>query len=170
MLWPCFCKLHIPILKRPIFKKSPTFGVKRLHRIPVLFFTISGVHVLLVSLLVDQLSGLFLIFWSTKKNCLVSWDRTKNFLVSLWIFFGSVSLIEGEQKNQRLTKIFLSGLWDWTIFFGQPKKWEIDWTIGWRRDWPKVHGRRYFLIKWSLRKLQLEKIMLNFKFVDMEDN
>ena len=33
----------------------------------------SGVHVLLVSLLVDQLSGLFLIFfWSTKKNCPVS--------------------------------------------------------------------------------------------------
>ena len=78
----------------------------------------SPVHVVLVSLLVDQLSGLFLIFLvDQNKNCLVSETGQKNFGQSM-NFFWSVSLLEGGQKNsetdqkktQRLTKIFLSGL------------------------------------------------------------
>ena len=55
-------------------------------------------------------------------------DWTKNFGQSLF-FFWSVSLLESEQKNQRptkknqrLTKTFLSGLWDWTILFWSTKK------------------------------------------------
>ena len=56
-------------------------------------------HILLVSLLVDQLSGLFFIFFGRpKKNCPVSETGQKNFGQSL-NFFRSVSLLEGEQKK-----------------------------------------------------------------------
>ena len=111
---------------------------------------ISGVHVLLVSLLVDQLSGLFLIFLvDQNKNCLVSETGQKNFGQSM-NFFWSVSLLEGGQKNSETDP---KKLRDWPkffcpvsetgqFFFGRPKKWQIDWIIGRPRDWPKVHGRR----------------------------
>ena len=45
----------------------------------------SPVHVVLVSLLVDQLSGLFLPFFGRPKKHLFS---LREFLVSLWFFFG----------------------------------------------------------------------------------
>ena len=114
-------------------------------------FHFSGVHVLLVSLLVDQLSGLFLIFLvDQKKNCLVSETGQKKFGQSL-NFFWPVSLLEGEQKSQRLAKkksetdqiFFVWSLRLANFFFGWPKKWEIDWTNGRPRDWPNVHGRRF---------------------------
>ena len=38
--------------------------------------------------------------------------------------------------------------WDWTNFFlVDQKKWEKDRTIGRPRDWPKPHGRDFFLYK-----------------------
>ena len=47
----------------------------------------------------------FSFFWSTIKNCPVSETRQKKIGQSLnFFFFWSVSLLEGEQKNHRLTK------------------------------------------------------------------
>jgi hypothetical protein len=49
---------------------------------------------------------------------------------------------------------------DQIFFFGWPKKWEIDWTIGIpkKRDWPKVHGRRFnqLLLTFDFRAHQIE--------------
>ena len=70
-------------------------------------YHISPVHVVLVSLLVDQLSGLFLIFFGRPKKNL---SGIRSFCSLSWIFC--------------------------PVFF---KKWEIDRTIGWPRDWPKPH-------------------------------
>ena len=59
----------------------------------------SPVHVDLVSLLVDQLSGLFLIFFGRpKKNCLVSGNFW--YLISEGDQFSN----KAEQKNQSLAK------------------------------------------------------------------
>jgi hypothetical protein len=89
-----------------IFEGPNNLGTK-------LFGDKSGVHVLLVSLLVDQLSGLFLFFfWSTKTK------------------LSSLTSVEGEQKNQRLTKknsetdqnFFVGSLRLDNFFFGWPKK------------------------------------------------
>ena len=75
----------------------------------------SPVHVVLVSLLVNQLSILFLIFfWSTKKNCPVSgnfWSVSGNFWLTKFLF--------------GIPKLFLVD----QIFFGLPKI---------PRDWPKI--------------------------------
>ena len=68
-------------------------------------------NVVLVSLLADQLSGQFLIFW---KRLDKKFKRVN-------------------KKDLRLDKFFLV----------DQKKWEIDWTIGRPRDWPKPHGRDY---------------------------
>ena len=76
----------------------------------------SPVNVVLVSLLVDQLSGLFLIFFGRPKKNLSS---IRSFLFTLLNFLSSLF-----QKMR-----------SW------PKKWEIDRTIGRPRDWPKPHGR-----------------------------
>ena len=100
---------------------------------------ISPVHVVLVSLLVDQLSSLFLSFFGRpKKICSVSgnfWSGSD--------FFWSTKFLFGVPKIPRdWPKI----PWDWTIFFlVDQKKWEKDRTIGWPRDWPKPHGRDYLL-------------------------
>ena len=56
-----------------------------------------------VSLSVDQLSGLFLIFFGRpKKNCPVSETGQKKILVSLWIFFVHPLIERLTKKIQRL--------------------------------------------------------------------
>ena len=82
--------------------------------IPYPSIHISPVHVVLVSLLVDQLSGLFLTFFGRpKKICSVSgnfWSVSEFFLVRLWFFgilkrnFGILKRNLVDQKNQRLTR------------------------------------------------------------------
>ena len=42
---------------------------------------------------------------------------------------------ESEQKRSETGQIF---------FLVDQKKWEIDWTIGRPRDWPKPHGRDFW--------------------------
>ena len=89
----------------------------------------SPVKVVLVSLLVDQLSGLFLTFFGRpKKICSVSgnfWSVSEFFLVKLWFFgilkrnFGIPKRNLVDQKNQRLTK---NSLRLNKFFFGRPKK------------------------------------------------
>ena len=82
----------------------------------------------LVSLLVDQLSGLFLIFFGQpKKNCLVSgnfWLVAGNFWSTKFLF--------GIPKNFLVDQFFFGRPkiprdwpkipWDWTIFFWSTKK------------------------------------------------
>ena len=109
----------------------------------------SPVHVVLVSLLVDQLSSLFLPFFGRPKKNLFT---LREFLVRLWFFwstkflFGIPKFLFSIPKNQSLTKKKFRD-WpkiprDWTIFFlVDQKKWEKDRTIGRPRDWPKPHGR-----------------------------
>ena len=115
----------------------------------------SPVHVVLVSLLVDQLSSLFLsFFWSTKKKLF----GLREFLVRLWFYFGrpnfflvhqNIFLVYQKIKAwpyQSIPNIvlvnqiffgstkFLFGIpkffWSPKFIFGQPKKLEIDQTIG----------------------------------------
>ena len=94
-----------------------------------LYFFKSPVHVVLVSLLVDQLSSLFLTFFGRQKKILFS---LREFLVSLWTFFGQALIFWYtkkkfgipkrnlvDQKNQRLTK---NSLRLNKFFFGRPKK------------------------------------------------
>ena len=73
----------------------------------------SPVHVVLVSLLVDQLSGLFLTFLGRPKIKLFS---LREFLVSLWIFFGQALIFWYTKKKFWYTK----------KKFGRPKKSEPD--------------------------------------------
>ena len=90
---------------------------------------ISPVHVVLVSLLVNQLSGLFLTFFGRpKKICSVSgnfWSVSEFFLVRLWFFgilkrnFGIPKRNLVDQKIQSLTK---NSLRLNKFFFGRPKK------------------------------------------------
>ena len=89
----------------------------------------SPVHVVLFSLLVDQLSGLFLTFFGRpKKICSVSgnfWSVSEFFLVRLWFFgilkrnFGIPKRNLVDQKIQSLTK---NSLRLNKFFFGRPKK------------------------------------------------
>ena len=89
----------------------------------------SPVHVVLVSLLVDQLSGLFLTFFGWPKKNLFS---LREFLVSLWIFFGQALIFWYTKKKFWYTKKKLGGpkksepdqKFSETeqIFFGRPKK------------------------------------------------
>ena len=90
---------------------------------------ISPVHVVLVSLLVEQLSGLFLSFFGRPKKNLFS---LREFLVRLWFFwstkflFGIPKFLFSIPKNQSLTK--KNSETDQTfpeteqMFFGRPKK------------------------------------------------
>ena len=71
------------------------------------------VHVVLVSLLVDQLSSLFLTFFGWPKKNLFS---LREFLVSLWIFFGQALIFWYTKKKFWYTKKKLGG----------PKKSEPD--------------------------------------------
>ena len=115
----------------------------------------SPVHVVLFSLLVDQLSGLFLIFFGRPKKNLSSIRSylftLLNFLSSLFWKCGfgqslgrpivrSISHFlkktgqkfqESEQKRSKI------------LFWLTKIKWLIDRTIGRPRDWPKPHGRDY---------------------------
>ena len=127
----------------------------------------SGVHVLLVSLLVDQLSGLFLIFLVDQKIIVLSQKPDKIFFVSLWFFlvslwfFCSPSTRETDQKNSETDQknsetdqnFFVRSLRLDNYFWSTKKKREIDRTIGWPRDWPKVHGRRFW--KTTLKNLRI---------------
>ena len=70
-------------------------------------------HVVLVSLLLDQLSGLFLTFFGRPKKNLFS---LREFLVSLWIFFGQALIFWYTKKKFWCTK----------KKFGRPKKSEPD--------------------------------------------
>ena len=89
----------------------------------------SPVHVVLVSLLVDQLSSLFLPFFGRPKKYLFS---LREFLVSLWFFwstkflFGIPKFLFSIPKNQSLTKKNSETDQKFPeteqIFFGQPKK------------------------------------------------
>ena len=81
-----------------------------LYLIPKLIYKIfsnSPVHVVLVSLLVDQLSNLFLSFFGRPKKNLFS---LREFLVRLWFFwstkflFGIPKFLFSIPKNQSLTK------------------------------------------------------------------
>ena len=95
------------------------FRIKILMPIQSSVPTISSpVHVVLVTLLVDQLSGLFLIFWGRPKNNLSS---LRSFFVHSLEFF-----IQSFSKNEKLTGqlspvhvVFVS--LD-KFFFGRPKK------------------------------------------------
>ena len=126
----------------------------------------SSVHVVLVSLLVDQLSSLFLpIFGRPKKICSVSgnfWSGS-DFFWSTKFLFGIPKFLFSIPKNQSLTKKNSETDQKFPeteqIFFGRSKKvrnrpdnWStkrltkttwtgLDWTIGRPRDWPKPHGR-----------------------------
>ena len=112
----------------------------------------SPVHVVLVSLLVDQLSGLFLTFFGRPKKDLFSLRES---LVRLWFFwstkflFGIPKFLFSIPKNQSLTKKIQrltknSLRLNKFFFLVDQKKWEIDRTIGRPRDWPKPHGRDYW--------------------------
>ena len=89
----------------------------------------SPVHVVLVSLLVDQLSGLFLTFLGRPKIKLFS---LREFLVSLWIFFGQALIFWYTKKKFWCTKkkfgrpkkirAWPKIPWDWTNFFWSTKK------------------------------------------------
>ena len=91
----------------------------------------SPVHVVLVSLLVDQLSGLFLTFLGRPKIKLFS---LREFLVSLWIFFGQALIFWYTKKKFWYTK----------KKFGQPKNEEPDqkvpsmwfWSVSWSTNCP----------------------------------
>ena len=89
----------------------------------------SPVHVVLVSLLVDQLSGLFLIFFGRPNKKLSS---LREFLVSLWeflvdqisfwytkIFFGRPNFFLVYQKFPETDQKFSE---TGNFFFGRPKK------------------------------------------------
>ena len=119
----------------------------------------SPVHVVLVSLLVDQLSGLFLIFFGRpKKNCPVSgnfWSASGNFWSVSGNFWSNKKKFNWPKKilvyqkeiwltksSQQLTK---NSLRLDKFFLVDQKKWEKDRTIGRPRDWPKPHGRDYRL-------------------------
>ena len=78
-----------------------------------LYFFKSPVHVVLVSLLVDQLSSLFLTFFGRPKKNLFS---LREFLVSLGIFFGQALIFWYTKKKFWYTK----------KKFGWPKKSEPD--------------------------------------------
>ena len=69
----------------------------------------SGVHVLLVSLLVDQLSGLFLIFFGRPK---INLSSLREFLVSLWEFL-----------------VDQISFWYTKIFFGRPNSFLVNQTF-----------------------------------------
>ena len=102
----------------------------------------------LVSLLVDRLSSLFLSFFGwPKKICSVSgnfWSGSDffgwpNFYLVHQNFFLLYQKIRAwPKKIQRLTK---NSLRPNKFFLVDQKKWEIDRTIGRPRDWPKPHGR-----------------------------
>ena len=111
--------------------------------------------------LVDQLSSQFHIFlvdqfffWSTKNQFLI-------FLVDQFFFWST--------KNHFL--MFLVDqffFWSTKFIFSQPKKklvdqkkWEIDRTIGRSRDWPKVHGRCFYL---KLKRSKWEEILQKISF------
>ena len=47
--------------------------------------------------------------------------------------------------TKTLTKTTWTRLLRLAIFFGRPKKWEIDRRIGQPRYWPKAHGPRFWL-------------------------
>ena len=89
----------------------------------------SPVHVVLVSLLVDQLSSLFLPFFGRPKKNLFS---LREFLVRLWFFwstkflFGIPKFLFSIPKNQSLTKKNSETDQKFPeteqIFFGRPKK------------------------------------------------
>ena len=77
------------------------------------------VHVVLVSLLTDQLSGQFLIFLvGQNKNCPVSESRQFSFVHSL-VFLSSLDIREWPIYKK-----------DWTIFLGPTKKMR-NWLDNW---------------------------------------
>ena len=106
----------------------------------------------------------FSFLWSTKKNCPVSETGQKNFgqslnffLASLWLFCSPSNRESDQKKFRDWPKIFCPVSETRQFFFGRPKKWEIDRTIGRPRDWPKVHGRHsivwsIFHFLWSTKK------------------
>ena len=86
--------------------------------------------------------------WVGQKKTIFQSQRPDIFFVhSLEFFVQSFlkighSLISRLDKKSREWTKKLSGLWDRSIiFWTTKKKWEIDWTIGRLRDWPKPHGR-----------------------------
>ena len=91
---------------------------------------ISPVHVVLVSLLVDQLSSLFLHFFGRPKKYLFS---PREFLVNLW-FFWSTKFLFGVPK----------------FLFSIPKNQEPDQKKF--RDWPNIHYLRLNNFFWSTKK------------------
>ena len=117
---------------------------------------ISGVHVLVVSPLVDQLAALFLIFFLVNQKKIVQsqgiFVHSLEFFVQsfLKMWFWSVSWPTNcpvnfsffEKDWTKNSREWTKKIWDWTNFFlVDQKKWEIDRTIGRPRDWPKPHGR-----------------------------
>ena len=119
---------------------------------------ISPVHVVLVTLLVDQLSSLFLIFLVDQKKFV----QSQIFFVHSLEFF-----VQSFSKNEKLTgqlvgqetdqnhifkkdwtknsREWTKKIWYWTNFsLVDQKKWEIDQTIGRPRDWPKPHGQDFW--------------------------
>ena len=120
-------------------------------------------HVVLVSLLVDQLSSLFLSFFGRpKKICSVSgnfWSGSDffgqpNFFLVYQNFFLVYQKIRAwPKKIQRLTK---NSLRLNKFFLVNQKKGEIDWTIGRPRDWPKSHGRDYYEVFRNLSNVRLK--------------
>ena len=133
-------------------------------RVASTFF--SPVHVVLVSLLVDQLSGLFLIFFGRPKKKLSS---LREFLVSLWEFLVDQKKIWSTKNSQRLTK---NSLRLDNSFLVDQEKWEKDRTIGRPIDWPKPHGRdlgrKFCLLQWWVKwiVLYLKKLCVNFYFFE----
>ena len=120
----CWCFVFQNSLKKKVLHC-------KVERIPLLWVTwvFSPVHVVLVSLLVDQLFGLFLTFFGQpKKICSVPWNFwsvSEFFLVRLWFFgilkwnFGIPKRNLVDQTNQSLTK---NSLRLNKFVFGWPKK------------------------------------------------
>ena len=99
------------------------------------------VHVLLVSLFDRSIGGpivqsIFHFFWVGQKK--IQSQRPNFFLSTLLNFSSSlfwklVTLynLDCTKKSREWTKYKLSGLWDWTIFFGQTKimrNWPYNWS------------------------------------------
>ena len=100
---------------------------------------ISPVHVVLVSLLVNQLSGLFLTFFGwPKKNCTVSgnfWSGSD--------FFGQPNFFLVYQKFPETDQKF-------------PETGQL--FFGWPRDWPKPHGRDFSILLNILSSIYIDEI------------
>ena len=82
--------------------------------------------------------------WPKKKLSSLR-DPTKKFWSVSDFFVHPLERLTKKNNSETDQIFFVRSLRLDNFFFGRPKKWEIDWTIGQPTDWPKVHGRRLLL-------------------------